>query len=487
MSPTLYWYDYETFGADPVRDRPAQFAGWRTDLDLNPVGEPLVLYCRPADDFLPQPRACLLTGITPQLARAKGLPEAEFIGRIRAEFCQPNTCVAGYNTIRFDDEVTRHCLYRNLFDPYAHEWQGGNSRWDLIDVMRLTYALRPEGIVWPQRADGAVSFKLDQLAAANGIDHLGAHDALADVRATIELARLLRARRPKIYAYCFNHRRKADALRFLDLEAMQPVLHVSEKYPACRGCLAMVAPIGADPNNPNGVIVYDLSVDPEPFLTCDVEALRARLFTPKEQLPEGSVRLPLKTVRVNRCPVLAPVAALRPEDAERLAIDTARCLRHLKVLRRHRDLLRARLAALFKPPEAIADPDLMLYRGGFFSASDRARLDAIRQLPPERLRELALEFDDPRLPEMVFRYRARNWPQTLSAEERRRWDEFRLKRLTRPESGASIVWSQYLQELRALARSEADPSRLEILKALEAYAREILPPCPELALGADAG
>lgn len=482
MPLTLYWYDYETFGADPARDRPAQFAGLRTDEDLNPIGNSLVLYCRPANDFLPNPRACLVTGITPQLARERGLCEAEFISRIHAEFSQPGTCVAGYNNLRFDDEVTRHCLYRNLFDPYAREWQSGNSRWDLIDVMRLTYALRPQGIVWPEREDGTPSFRLDQLTAANGIEHPDAHDALADVHATIGLARLLRTRQPKIYAYCFNHRRKAAVRQLLDLDTMQPVLHVSEKYPARRGCLAMVAPIGLDPNNPNGVIVYDLSFDPEPFLTLADDDLRALLFTPVDRMPEGMERLPLKTVRLNRCPILVPISALRPTDAERLNVDPTRCLRHLKTLRRHRDRLRTLLPVLFKlPEESITDPDLMLYRGGFFSAADLARLDEVRRLPPERMRKLNLTFDDPRLPEMVFRYRARNWPEILSADERQRWDEFRFRRLTQPECGASIVWDQYWDELHKLHRSETGQNRLNILVALESYAKEIFPPashCP---------
>jgi exodeoxyribonuclease-1 len=481
MPATLYWYDYETFGSDPMRDRPAQFAGLRTDEELNPIGDPLVLYCRPAEDFLPQPQACLITGITPQLARAQGIHEAAFISRILAEFSQPQTCIAGYNNIRFDDEITRQCLYRNLFDPYAHEWQGGNSRWDLIDVVRLTYALRPEGIVWPKREDGAPSFKLDQLVIANGIAHSCAHEALADVRATIELARLLRARQPKLYAYCFSHRFKAHARQLLDLTAMQPVLHVSEKYPAHRGCLAMVAPVGVSPTNPNGVVVYDLSVDPEPFLSLAAEDLRALLFTPGERLPEGIERPPLKIVRINRCPILVPVAALRPQDAERLNLNPARCLKHLKTLRRHRDRLCALLPELFKPPkEAPTDPDLLLYRGGFFSAADRARLEELKRLPPERLGKLPLAFEDPRLPELVFRYRARNWPETLTLEEHQRWDEFRRQRLTQPEGGASIVWDQYWEELKKLKRSESDQHRIEILKMLAAYAREIFPtpsPC----------
>src|SRR5690554_3991737 len=181
---TFYWHDYETFGVDPARDRPVQFAGLRTDAQLNPIGEPLVIYARPADDYLPHPKACLVTGITPQEALAKGLPEREFIRLIHEELAQPGTCGVGYNSLRFDDEVTRYTLYRNFYDPYAREWQNGNSRWDIIDMLRAAYALRPEGIVWPQREDGLVSFKLEELTAANGISHEAAHGALSDVHAT---------------------------------------------------------------------------------------------------------------------------------------------------------------------------------------------------------------------------------------------------------------------------------------------------------------
>ncbi len=478
MPPTFYWYDYETFGTDPARDRPAQFAGLRTDEDLTPVGRPLVLYCRPANDFLPQPEACLITGITPQQALEKGVCEAEFIAQINAEFSQPETCVSGYNTIRFDDEVTRYTLYRNLMDPYAREWRNGNSRWDLIDVMRLTYALRPEGIVWPERDDGAPSFKLEHLTVANGIEHHGAHDALADVEATIALARLLKDRQPKLYEFCFRHRRKSEAWKWLDLKDMRPVLHVSEKYPAKQGCLAVVAPLALDPNNPNGVFVYDLAVDPAQFHHLSVDDLRERLFTRREDLPEGMERLPVKTVRVNRCPVLAPLEVLRKQDQQRLGIELAQCLRHLEALKKHRGFWEGALTELSqsREMETLSDPDLMLYSGGFFSDADRARMARIRALPPERLGRLALEFDDPRLPEMVFRYRARNYPDTLNPEEQNRWQHFRRQRLLDPSGGASIVWDEFWARLQSLRRdSETIQTHKAILKALEDYARMLLP------------
>ena len=167
---------------DARRDRASQFAGVRTDLDLNEIEAPLMMYCQPAYDYLPHPQACLVTGITPQTAQQEGLPECEFIRRIHAAFSRPQTCVAGYNSIRFDDELTRQLLYRNFYDPYEREWKHGNSRWDIIDMLRLCHALRPEGLQWPQRDDGAVSFRLETLSAANGLLHENAHDALSDVR-----------------------------------------------------------------------------------------------------------------------------------------------------------------------------------------------------------------------------------------------------------------------------------------------------------------
>ncbi len=189
---SFYWHDYETWGADPSRDRPSQFAGIRTDAELNVIGDPLMIYCRPTMECLPQPMACAVTGITPQKALDEGLDERAFMAAIHRELAAPGTCGVGYNSIRFDDEVTRYGLYRNFYDPYAREWKDGNSRWDLIDVVRLCCALRPDGIEWPLREDGTPSFKLEVLTAANGIGHEAAHDALSDVHATISLARLIR-------------------------------------------------------------------------------------------------------------------------------------------------------------------------------------------------------------------------------------------------------------------------------------------------------
>ncbi|MBT9097016.1 exodeoxyribonuclease I [Methylovulum psychrotolerans] len=472
-SPTLYWHDYETFGADPQRDRPAQFAGVRTDNDFTIIDEPLVVYCQLAADSLPHPDACLITGITPQIAAKNGVREAEFIRLIHAQLARPHTCALGYNSIRFDDEVTRNSLYRHFYDPYAREWQHGNSRWDLLDVVRAAKALRPDGIQWPVDGLGKPSFRLEHLTAANGIGHANAHDALADVYATIAVAKLLKTKQPKLYQFFWQHRSKYEALNLLQLGRFVPLLHVSGMYPALRHCLAVIVPLCQHPGNTNGVVVYDLAVDPTPLLSLSVEEIRQRLFTATEALPEGTARIPLKTVHINKCPVLAPMSVLRPADRERLGVDLPQCQAHLAALQAAPDIA-AKVAAVFAAvgdaPGVPADPDLALYSGGFFSDADKRQMAKIPTLPAETLAAARFPFADPRLPEMLFRYRARNYPHTLSATEAQAWRQSCVDRLTGRAGAGSLTFSAFfrqLESLRALPDTNAD-----VLEALAAYAAD---------------
>jgi len=477
--PTFYWHDYETWGSDPSRDRPCQFAGLRTDLDLNPVGDPLVLFARPADDLLPQPDACLVTGITPQQALDEGVPEWDFAAAIRRELAQPDTCGVGYNSIRFDDEITRHLFYRNLIDPYAHAWQHGNSRWDLIDTLRLAHALRPGGLQWPEREPGVTSFRLEDLTAANGIAHDGAHDALADVRATLALARLLKAVQPRLFDYALSLRDQRRVRAMVDRG--EPLLHVSARYPAESGCIAPVAIVAPHPTNPKSVIAFDLRTDPSVLLDLDANAVRERVFTRADELPDGVERLPLKGIRLNAAPVLAPMATLTAESAARWRIDPPAVQRHARQLASAGIELAEKIAEVWRDKEGRGEPDdpeLMLYSGPFFSAADRRRMDELRARDPASLAD-AIDFDDRRLSTLLFRLRARNWPETLTEEEREDWDAWRLDRLTEPESAAggtaSITLDDYQQRLAELrAESAGTPNRLVLLDTLEAWADQIM-------------
>ncbi|MEQ1559172.1 MAG: exodeoxyribonuclease I [Methyloglobulus sp.] len=469
---SLYWHDYETFGIDPKRDRPSQFAGVRTDIDLNIIDDPLVVYCKPPADYLPHPEACLLTGISPQLAEAKGVNEAEFCRLIHEQFSQPNTCSLGYNSIRFDDEFTRNCLYRNFYDPYAREWQNGNSRWDLIDVVRATKALRPDGIAWPVDAEGRPSFKLEELTKANGLTHAAAHDALSDVHATIALAKLIKTVQPKLYQFLWQHRIKTEALKLLQFGSFKPVVHVSGRFSALNSCLAVVLAVSKHPTNSNGIIVYDLSIDPKPLLSLSVEDIRQRIFTAVADLPEGVERIPLKTVHINKCPVLAPISVLKPDDQQRLNIDLATCYANIDKIKAAQGLAE-KIASVFSENKFAdsgqeTDPDLAIYSGGFFSDSDKQKMAKIRNTPPDQLINFPLNFADSRLAEMLFRYRARNYPALLKADEITQWQEFCANRLKGHQPAGELTLTDYSYHLARL-REETSGNE-SFIKELEYFA-----------------
>jgi len=468
---TFFWHDYETFGIDPQRDRPCQFAGIRTDVDFNIIGQPVMAYCQPADDYLPHPEACLITGITPQLAAEKGVCEAAFAALIHQQLAEPGTCGVGYNSIRFDDEVTRNLLYRNFYDPYAREWQNGNSRWDIIDVVRAAKALRPEGIEWPVNADGVASFKLEELTKANGIAHEAAHDALSDVYATIAMAKLIRERQPKLFNYLLNNRYKNTALNLLQLGSFKPLIHVSGRFSARNNNLAVILPLAQHPSNNNEVIVYDLSVDPAPLLELSAEEIQQRLFVATEALPEGIARIPLKTVHINKSPVLAPLSVILPADAERLQLDLDLSLSHLQGIQTAPSLAE-KLSHVFtrQYQDSPTDPDLMIYSGGFFSNKDKAAMARIRQAKPSELSEFDTDFDDVRLPEMLFRYRARNYPHTLSMEDVQLWKQYCRDKLNGTLATGGLTLEQFNAKIKLL-RDEPNVNQ-SILNDLAAYAED---------------
>ena len=468
---SIFWHDYETFGGDPRKDRACQFAGIRTDEDLNIIDDPVAIYCRPAPDFLPDPYSCAITGISPQQALAKGVSEAEFCARIASELMQPGTCTAGYNSIRFDDEVTRHLLYRCFYDPYEREWKNGNSRWDIIDLLRMTHALRPEGIVWPAQEDGSPSFRLQELTRVNGIEHEHAHDALADVHATIAMARLVKQKQPKLYEFVYNLRNKNRVLPLLDLGKQEPLVHASRMFASQRGCLAIVLPLIQHPRNVNGIVVADLLSDPAIWMDLSADELRTRLYTRTEYLAEGQARIPLKTIHINRCPAVAPISVLTDTVKKLYALDMDAIYRHRQQLLSVKELAR-KISEIFNDVPADGaggDPDLMLYGGSFFDSHDKRVMEKIRTTRPEQLSTFHTQFHDKRLTEMLFRYRARNYPEMLSAEENQRWLEFCRRRLSGELPGAGV--SHAVFEANLLGAAPGMPEAL--VSELRSYAANL--------------
>ena len=474
---TFFWHDYETFGRVPRRDRPSQFAGVRTDADLNEIGTPLMQYCQPAPDFLPEPEACLLTGITPQQCLEHGVPEHRFAAAIEQELGAPGTIGVGYNSIRFDDEVTRHLFWRNLIDPYAREWQNECGRWDLLDVVRTTWALRPEGIEWPVHEDGKPSFKLEHLSAANGLAHAAAHDALSDVRATIALAKLIKTRRLRLWEFCLKLRSKHEVVREIGVAQSQgkPFLHISGMYGTERGCIALVWPLAPHPKNKNEVIVWDLSADPGELFALDVDAIRTRMFTRAAELPDGVARLPIKTIHINKSPiVIGNLRTLSDAMAQKWGVDIAQALRHSEVIAQNGHRLAGMWPAIFERPARAGaiDVDEDLY-GGFIGNADRNTLQTLRALDGAQLAAKRPAFGDARLNELFFRYRARNFSETLSQAERAQWIEHCAHRL-HDGIGDALTLETFLAQVDALGE-KADEREQDILGALVDYATQIAP------------
>ena len=470
---SFYWHDYETTGISQWYDRPVQFGGVRTDAELNPLAEPLELYCRPSMDMLPDPGACLVTGITPQTAREKGLAEHLFSARVHQELSAPGTCAVGFNSIRFDDGFTRHMLYRNFYDPYAREWQNGNSRWDLLDTLRLCRALRPADIQWPQNEEGELSFRLEDLARANGIDADHAHDAVTDARMTLELARLVRTRQQRLFDYALALRDRRYAAALLEPSiGKQAVMHVSHFYGNSRCCTAMVLPLLQAPEEKWSVVAFDLNADPAPLFDAADDELQKLLAE------EGPKALGLCRIDLHKCSLFAPLATLDAAGEERIGIDRALCKKRLGQLQAGMKRIGPRAAQIMSrtaQDEPCKDPERLLYGGGFLGDGDRALCEEVRASAPEQLAAREFDFRDQRMPELLFRYRARNFPETLDTQERARWEEYRYQRLTELDGGGLLLLDDYLAKIAMLQEQpQLNDNDRKVLQALEAWVDEVV-------------
>ncbi len=479
MTQSFYWYDFETFGIRPRTDRPAQFAGMRTDMNLDPApaageesGE--VFYAKPSEDYLPSPESCLLTGIVPQLCEERGMPQSEFAGRIFERLNVPGTISIGYNTLGFDDEVCRFLFWRNFLDPYAHGWKDGCSRWDLFPLVCAVWALRGDGIRWPKWEEldperfpqaavrKGVCMKLECLTEANGITHGQAHDALSDVEATIGLARLIREKEPKLWDWALANRSKEQVRAALE---KGPVVWVSPKIGVARGCTMLGGMLYA---NGNDVLMWDLREDPSVLRTLSREEIIERITTPQSKLPEGVTRLPVRKMKINASPfVCGALGVLSADRAARYGIDRAAAVERYQALLEVRPLVEGILAECMEHGGGLepVDVDAALYDGGFTSAGDKKRFTEIRRATPEQLAASAprIVFDDERFTEMLFRFRARSWPETLTADEQDAWRRHCAARLLEGAAG-SLTVDRYFEEIDELqAEGDMEDERRQMI------------------------
>ncbi|RUM78197.1 MAG: exodeoxyribonuclease I [Candidatus Thioglobus sp.] len=464
---TFYWYDYETFGISPRIDRISQFAGIRTDENLNILDEHM-FYCKPTHDCLPAPEACAVTGISPQLCEQKGMIEHAFIQKINTEFSTSNTCIVGYNSIRFDDEFTRHTLYRNFIDPYAWHWKNGNTRWDILDVVRLCYALKKDAsLEWVYDENGKPIFKLDQLSLANGIEHANAHDALADVRATISIAKIIKDTQPQLFDYAFSLREKKTVERKIQL--FEPMLHTSGMYPAEKSCTRLAVALAYHPEYNDRAIVFNLDQDPALLLELEVEELKALMFTKQSELPKGVERLQIKDLVFNKSPMFVPnVYKLESKIIEQLQIDMETCLRRLSFIKDNQKAIGKIVQDLYKNDQErikTTDVDQTLY-DGFMDNGDKRIGDQIQTLSVDALKDFHPKFKDDKLSILLMHFKARNYPEALSEDEAEDWFETVQGRVQAGENGYLAI-DEYFQRINAMR--EQHPNNEKLWQQLEAY------------------
>ena len=480
MAASFFFYDLETSGINPRSARIMQFAGQRTDMDLQPIGEPVNLLIKLTRDVLPEPDAILITGITPQATLENGITEAAFLKLFSESIAVPDTTFAGFNSVRFDDEFMRYLHYRNFYDAYEWQWCDGCSKWDLLDVVRMTRALRPEGIQWPFAADGSPSNRLEYLTSVNKLDHFNAHDALSDVNATIAVARLIREKQPKLFRYLLDMRDKKKVAALVG--SHEPFVYTSGKYPSEYHKTTVAVMLAGLPNN-GGAMVYDLRFDPAELNALDTKDLAKRLgWQPRG---DNHDPLPVKVLRYNRCPAVAPLSVLDAASRGRIQIDMHAVDANRQKLAGMPELA-AKLLDAFTALDnergqtvLTADEytvDGQLY-AGFFGNDDRTKLRVVRSAGPDELSSLNLEFTDTRLPALLPLYKARNFPEAMNDEERAAWDKFCSFRLF--DGGPKSQLARYFERLDTLARAPGITKNQQyVLEELRLYGESIMPAEP---------
>jgi exodeoxyribonuclease-1 len=470
---TFYFYDLETSGVNPRDARIMQFAGQRTNLHLEPVGEPHDILIKLTDEILPEPDAIFITGITPQKTVTDGVTEVEFLRMFHEQIATPGTIFVGFNTIRFDDEFMRYAMWRNFYDAYEWQWKDQRSRWDLLDVVRMTRALRPDGIHWPFASDGRPTNRLELITQLNGLDHTKAHDALSDVHATIAVARLIRDKQPKLFDYLLQLRDKRKVAELV--ESGKPFVYSSGKYSSEHEKTTVAVYLDKNPKK-QGALVYDLRHNPAEFMSLSPQELMNRWqWTRDEAAPK---RLPVKTLQYNRCPAIAPEGVLDQSTRVRLDLDDKTIAKHLTILRDNQQEfvqnLYAALELMNKQQQTtfvqnVRDVDALLYEG-FVAEGDRARFAGLHQTAPE----FDIAFQDERLRALLPLYKARNYPKILTDEDRTVWEKFRTTRLL--DGGQKSRAARYFARLQELASRDGLTNEQQyLLEELQLWGQSILP------------
>ena len=371
----------------------------------------------------------------------------------------------------------RALAFRNFYEPYEWHWKDGRGRWDLLDPMRMMRALRPEGIKWPT-IDGKPTVKLEELAKANNITHDNAHDALSDVQALIDLAVLYKKSQPKLFSYLIGNRDKKTVAKIA--EKGEPFVYTSGKYDSEFNKTTVVWNCFSHPRR-DGAIVYDLRYDPTEWIKLEpvklAEHWSARYGSEIKQLP-------VKTIQYNRCPAIAPLSVLDNESKKRIGYSSG-IDKNLEILKQNPEFinkLKTALDILEKEQQSRLplddEVDNKLY-DEFWNDKDKAEMLKIRHSDVNVFEELQKEIKNKRLRDMMPLYKARNYPNKLTAEEHEFW-ESRKRRLFM-SGGENSQLSKIFNRIQAIHKARALSKNEEyLLSELQLYIESILPEPDEL-------
>ena len=472
-STSFYFYDLETSSGSPRTGRIMQFAGQRTDQDLKPIGEPDNILVKLSDDVIPEPDAILVHGITPQQTLSDGVTEVELAKYFDTKIATPGTIFVGFNNIRFDDEFMRRLCYRTFFDPYQWHWKENRSRWDMMDVIRMMRALRPDGLKWPM-LDGKPTVKLELMAKENKILHENAHDALSDVMALIELTQKVKNAQPKLFEYLLQMRDKKKVAELVF--AGSPFVYASGKFSSENEKTTVVQLLLKHPRR-DSAVVYDLRCDPTEWLNKSVDELVKHW---QVRYGDNLKPLPVKIIHFNKCPAVAPMSVLDDLSKKRINID-------ITVIETNKQWLKANPEFVQKIEKALdiieneqqtklpleSTVDDQLY-DKFWVDDDQLEMRQIRAADMSDSDNLIKEIHNKRLREIIPLYKARNYKKLLTPEEHIKWEDHRTKVLLGGgESSKAAKFYDRMQEIKNTRKLSSNDKYL--LTELQLYVESILP------------
>lgn len=471
----ILWYDYETSGRDAAADRPIQL-GWQvTDPGMEPVADADSVLVRLPDDVLPSPGAMLVHQILPEIHQREGISEAELANHLE-QLIGPRTLVAGYNSRGFDDKFTQHVFYRCLRDPYTWQYADGRGRFDLYPVVLTYFVLAPDAIRWPEDHDGRPRFKLDRIGPLNQLDQglKRAHDASADVAVTARLAKQLALHDSDLFASCLKRIDKHFVTDQIRADGRsEGLLEITPFAGWDRGFVRdLWIPFRLSERS-NDYVAFDLNRDPQEVMAGLIHLVESHV-TDASELRKHVRELGLYTIRINAQPMLFRRGILGSEVKARLEAfgrDEALQNQHLDVWHHiqespaFKQLYQLAVQVLAEPEQVTpADVDFALYAGGFLSTHDKDLLASLPLMDPEGLSQWAQPFDDPRYGELLFRYRARNFPQSLTQGEWKQWQKIRRDKLMgihQTKTQASRIQDELLEISQ---RADLEPHQIEQLQ-----------------------